>query len=85
MTTESSQERDLARVTMGVAHDAAKACTQPWYSRVGFDFQRGRLNPADGRLSRFSALSNSEHFRAYQRRAIVRASSIQERHALMDS
>jgi hypothetical protein len=84
MTTESSQKRDPARVTMGVAHDAAKACTQPWYSRVGFYFQRGRLHPVDGRLSRFSALSNSEHFRAHRGRAIVRASSIQERHALVD-
>jgi hypothetical protein len=33
---------DPVRVTMGLAHDAANGCTEPWYSRGRLDFQRDR-------------------------------------------
>lgn len=39
--SESSQGMAPARVTTGLAHDAADACTEPRYSREGLDFQRG--------------------------------------------
>jgi hypothetical protein len=40
--SESGQEMAPGRVTMGPAHDAADACTEPRHSREGLDFQPGR-------------------------------------------
>ena len=63
---ESSEVMGPACVTMVLAHEAANACTEPWYSRAALDLQRGKVSPADRAVSRSSPPSNSGHCRAHR-------------------